>query len=171
MGERAAGPAVPHQVQLGAERIVMTTQGQSVAAQLRQLIAEEQISENALHSITRIEPGRLAAFLANDASNSVGLTVDEQSLSREANTRVSILAAQLTYGLEIDDDERLQGILESLTVECGLTLHNLARLTGLDIDDLRIALDDPRVLPSETKYVLALRGSYLINAATQARQR
>ncbi|SIR79440.1 hypothetical protein SAMN05880568_1505 [Microbacterium sp. RURRCA19A] len=81
-----------------------------------------------------------------------------------------MLSAQLTYGLDIDDDERLLGILQSLTVECHLSLENVARLTGLDLDDLILASRDPQKLSSDTRYAIALRASYLINAANQSRR-
>ncbi|WP_423739425.1 HTH domain-containing protein [Cryobacterium zongtaii] len=45
---------------------------------------------------------------------------------------LSILAAPLTEGLRIGDDERLKAIWESLTIDCRLTLRNIAQLTGLD---------------------------------------
>lgn len=96
--------------------------------------------------------------------------MDEPRLSPEEATRVSIFTAQLAYGLDIDDDERLQGILESLAVECRLSLENISGLTGLDIHDLRVARVEPRNLPSATKYAIALRTSYLVNAVNQARR-
>lgn len=149
----------------------MTTQAQDIPDELRRLIAGDQISEEALHAITGIESQKLRVLLANASLESAGMTTGAPALSAEESTRVSILAAQLTYVREIDDDERLQAILESLTIECRLTLRNIALLTGLDIDDLKTALDDPRAVPIEKKFVIALKGSCLINAASQARPR
>lgn len=68
------------------------------------------------------------------------------------------------------DRELLKGILEGLTIECHLTLANIAQLTELDADDLERALRDPRTVPVEKKYELAVKGSYLINAVNQARR-
>ncbi|WP_141893744.1 MULTISPECIES: HTH domain-containing protein [Microbacterium] len=150
---------------------MMMTHGQSVAADLKRLIAGGRISESALHAVTGIEFGKLAALLADDSSASTGVTVHGAVLSPEESARVSTLVAQLTYGLDIDDDERLQGILESLTSVVGLTLENISRLTQLDLGDLKKALSDPADLPSEAKYMLAIRGSYLVNAANLARAR
>jgi len=51
-----------------------------------------------------------------------------------------------------------------------LTLENISQLTGLEVDDLAAALDDPRSIPTEKKYALAIKGSYFINAVNQARR-
>ncbi|MFJ2551309.1 HTH domain-containing protein [Microbacterium sp. NPDC087591] len=147
----------------------MTMQGPDIAAELRQLIATEHISEDALHSLTQIQQGRLQVFLREDSPSSRGLTVDEQPLSPEENGRIATLVAQLTFGLDIDDDERLRAIMETLTTVCSLTVHNIANLTRLDVADLQQCLKAPRSLPAEAKYAIALRTSYLISAATQAR--
>ncbi|PVE94209.1 HTH domain-containing protein [Microbacterium sp. TPD7012] len=149
----------------------MTTNEQDISAELRRLIAMEHISEDSLHSLTQISRGKLQAFLREDSPSYRGLTVDEQPLSPDENGRIAVLVAQLTYGLDLDDDERLRAIMESLTTECNLTVHNIANLTGLDVGDLEICLNAPRSLPAETKYAIALRTSYLISAATQARAR
>lgn len=149
----------------------MTAQGHDVAADVRRLIAEGRISERALQVVMQIAPEKIAAFLADDSAGATGLVTEEPALSPEESTRVSILTAQLAYGFEIDDDERLRATLEALTAECGFTLQHLSRLTGLAIDDLTTALDNPGALQSETRYRIALRASYLINAANQARAR
>lgn len=91
------------------------------------------------------------------------------ALSNDESARLSTLAAHLTDGLRIDDDDRLRAKFESLTIECRLTPRNIAQLTGLDIDDLESALRDPRTVPIEKKYELAIKGSYLINAVNRAR--
>ncbi|WP_214467097.1 HTH domain-containing protein [Microbacterium flavescens] len=148
----------------------MTTHGQEIVGELRRLLEDEQITEGALHAMTRIEPGKLAALLSDPSSTS-GLRVDEQALSADENARVSILVSQLAYGLEIDDDERLQGILVALISDCGLSLQNVSRLTGVGIQELSLTMDNPVAVPLETKYTLALRASYLINAVSQARAR
>lgn len=147
----------------------MTVQGQDAAADVRRLIAEGRISEGALQAVTGIATEKIAAFLADDSAPAVGLVTKEPALSPEESTRVSILTAQLAYGFEIDDNERLRAMLETLTVECGFTLQHISRLSGLAIDDLTTALDNPGKLGSETKYTIALRTSYLVNAANQAR--
>ena len=147
----------------------MTEQGQDVAADLRRLIAEGCISEGALQAVTRITQEMIAAFLADDSAGAERPVAEEPTLSPQEMTRVSILGAQLAYGFEIDDDERLRAILETLTVECGFTLPHISRLTRVALDDLTTALDDPGALESEGRYRIALRASYLINAVNQAR--
>ncbi|QCQ17658.1 HTH domain-containing protein [Microbacterium sp. RG1] len=147
----------------------MTVHGQDVAADARRLIAEGHISEHALQTVTRIAPERITAFLTS--STAAGLSSDEPSLSPEESARVSTLVAHLAYGFDIDDDERLRAMLEALTGECGFTLQNISRLTQVPVDEVTTALHDSRTLPTETRYTLALRVSYLINAANQARAR
>jgi hypothetical protein len=139
--------------------------------ELRHLIAEGHISEEALHAITGIEPEKIRSFLSATEQGMTGLTADTQALSNDDSTRLSLLAAHLTEGLQIGVDERLKATFESLTVECHLTLQNISRLTGLTVDDLADALRDPRTLSPEKKYELASKGAYLINAVNQARGR
>jgi hypothetical protein len=139
------------------------------ADELRRIIAEGRISEDALQAITGIQPEKLRSFLNEAMSGTTGLTTEPQALSNDESARLSILAAHLTEGLRIGDDERLKAIFESLTIECRLTPRNIAQLTGLDVDDLESALRDPRTVPLEKKYELAIKGSYLINAVNGAR--
>lgn len=77
--------------------------------------------------------------------------------------------AHLTEGLRIGSDDRLKAIFETLIIECRLTPRNIARLTGLNAEDVESALRDPRILPIERKYELAIKGSYLINTVNRAR--
>jgi predicted DsbA family dithiol-disulfide isomerase len=143
----------------------------STADELRRIIADGRISEEALQAITGIQPEKLQSSL-NEAGAKHGMmafTTEPQALSNDEIARLSILAAQLTEGLRIGDDERLKAIFESLTIQCRLTLGNIAQLTGLDVDDLQSALRDPRTLPLEKKYELAVKGSYLIGAVNRAR--
>lgn len=149
----------------------MVVQGRDVAADVRRLIDEGRISERALHVVTRIAPEKIMAFLSDDSPGPAGLTADEPALSPDESERISMLAAQLAYGFEIEDDDRLRSTLETLKAECGFTLQHISRLTGTSVDELTMALDDPGALPSETRYRIAIRGSYLINAANHARPR
>lgn len=145
----------------------MTSETYNTADELRRIVAEGRISEDALQAITGIQPEMLRPFLDEAKPGMTGLTT--QALSSDESARLSILAAHLTEGLRIGDDERLKAIFESLTIECRLTLRNIARLTGLDVEDLEGALRDPRTVPIEKKYELAIKGSYLINAVNRAR--
>ncbi|WP_243226454.1 HTH domain-containing protein [Microbacterium sp. CIAB417] len=147
----------------------MTVHGHDVAADARRLIAEGYISEHALQAVTKVAPERVSAFLAT--SGSAGLSSDQPPLSPDESARVSILVGHLTVAFDIADDERLRAMLEGLTGECGFTLQNISRLTHVPVDEVTTALHDPGTLAAETKYALALRVSYLINAANQARAR
>ncbi|WEO77270.1 hypothetical protein BJQ94_18265 [Cryobacterium sp. SO2] len=148
----------------------MTAEAFNPADELKRTIAEGGISEDALRAITGIQPEKLRSFLDADPGMT-GLTTERRALSIDESSRLSILAAHLTQGMQIDDDERLTAIFESLTLDCHLTLDNIAQLTGLDIDDLDSALRDPRTVPMHKKYELAIKGSYLVNAVNQARGR
>ena len=147
----------------------MTVEAFYTAEELRHLIAAGSISSDALQSIVGVDPLQLREFL--DGAPPAGLTSQPSTLSGDESARLSILAAQLTEGLQIGDDERLVAIYESLTTECRLTLANIAQLTGLEIDDLERVMRDPSTLTFQTRYELAIKGSYLINAVNRARGR
>jgi hypothetical protein len=147
----------------------MTSETVNTADELRRIIAEVRISDEALQAMTGIQPEKLRFFLDEAKPGMTVLTTESEPLSRDESARLSILAAQLTEGLRIGDDERLKAIFESLTIECHLTPRNIAQLTGLDVDALERALRDPRTVPVEKKYELAIKGSYLINAVNRAR--
>lgn len=147
----------------------MTSEMHNPVDELRRIIAEGSVSEDSLQAITGIQPEKLRSFL-NDAKPGMSrFTAEPQALSNNESARLSILTAHLTEGLRIGDDERLKGIFETLTIECRLTPQNIAQLTGLGVGDLESVLRDPRTVPIERKYELAIRGSYLINAVNRAR--
>jgi hypothetical protein len=141
------------------------------AEDLGRVMAEGGITEEGLEAITGIRLEKIRSFVREGTGAAPVLTTAPPTLSNEETLRLSVFVAQLTEGLPIGDDERLKAIYESLTVECRLTPENNARLTGLDGNDVDAALRDPRTIPIETKYELIGRGSYLINAANQARAR
>lgn len=147
------------------------THAQDVLSELRQLIASGRISEESLATITGIPPEKLSELLGETHRGTEVMTTDATPLTVGENARISVLTGLLTHVAEFDDDERLQAILESLTVECHLTLENIARLTRVDIEDLKRVLDDPGSVSTVTKYTIALRSSYLISAANLARPR
>ena len=149
----------------------MTSEAFNPVHELQRLIAEGRISEDALQAITGIQPEKLRSYLDEAQAGMTGLTAAPKVLSAEESARLSILAAHLAEGLRIGDDERLKAIFESLTIECRLTLQNIAELTGIDVDDLRSVLSDTQTIPIDKKYELAVKGSYLINAVNGARGR
>jgi len=148
----------------------MTTEALDGPAELRRLIAEGGITEEGLESITGIGQDALRSFISYGDSEA-GLTSTQQAFSADENMRLSILAAQLADGRTFPDDDRLRGILESLTIECHLTPRNLATLLGLDAGDVSNVLDDPQSVPAEKKYKIAIRASYLVNAFNRAGNR
>lgn len=138
---------------------------------LNRLIEEGHVSADALAAITRTGPDTIRSFLAEGGGSGSGMTSRPSAWSQDEGARLALLVVQLTEGLAIGDDERLRGILESLTIECRLSVENLARLTGVDAVDVEAALHDPATLPFETRYALMSRGSYLVNAVNAARSR
>jgi len=143
--------------------------GLNPARELNRLIAEGHISQDALQAITNISSDKLHSFLNKTQPGMVELAEGVTAPSDSESAHLSILAAHLTEGLRIDDDERLKAIFQSLTIECLLTPHNIAQLTGLNVGDIEYAVRDPRFVPIDRKYELAIKGSYLINAINQAR--
>ena len=144
----------------------MTTDAFDAPNRLRRLLADGGMSESGLQYITGVGEDALHAFIDGRAES--GMTTGPQPVSAEQGMRLSVLAAQLTEGMAIPDDERLKGILESLTIACHLTVENIAQLAGLDARDLNQALIDPLSIPIERKYEIAVRCSYLINAFNRA---
>lgn len=127
------------------------------------------LSLAAIESITRINASDLQRFLEDASARGAGAALSRDTLSADEGLRLSLFVAQARYAGEVDDDERLKGILESLIVECGMTPENIALLTRVDAKDVRAAAGNPQAVPPEAKLALALRGSYLINAANRAR--
>lgn len=149
----------------------MTSQTFNTSDELRRVIAEGRISEDALQAITSIHPDKLRAFLDEPLPGATGLTRTPQELSGDERARLSVLASQITQGLEINDDERLQAILEGLTAQFRLTVVNIALLADVELEDVETALRDPGSLSAETKYRLALKTLYVGNAINQALSR
>ena len=141
----------------------------NTADELRRAVADGRISEMALEAISQIPIPTLQAFLAGSGEGTHGVTTSLQPLSADEGTRLSVLASQILHGFDIDDDERLRAILEGLTTQFRLTIENIALLARLDPADLATARRDPSSLPSERKYALATRLSYLTNAIERAR--
>jgi hypothetical protein len=148
----------------------MTVDAFNAPAELRRLIGEGVLTEGGLQSLTGIGSTALRSFISSGLSGS-GLTDTSQAFTAEESTRLSILAAQLVDGMAIPDDDRLRGILESLTIELHLTSHNIARLAGLDAADVDEALTDPQSLQVQKKYMVAVRASYLLTAFSRAGNR
>jgi hypothetical protein len=146
----------------------MTSQAFNTVGELRLIIGDGRISDDALQSITGISGESLASLLRETPSIEPGLSASPSALSGEEIARLSGLTAQLTEGFLIDDDIRLKGIIESLTAQCHLTHENIALLTRIGIDDLETFLSDPDAVSLEKKYELAVRASYLINAVANA---
>ena len=146
-------------------------QMQNPSTDLKLLIEGGYLSESALSTVTGVQPDALSNFLREDSSGMGYIAPSTSSTSSDEDARLSILAAQLVDASAVDDDDRLKGILESLTIACGLSIRNVALLTRVDDDLLTTALRDPGLLSFESKYALAIRASYLINAFGRSQPR
>ena len=142
----------------------MTERALDIAGELRGLIADGRISSPSLTAITGIGPEGIAAF-----ANSVpGRWEAPTGLSAEGMARLTALVAQLTEGLEIDDDVRLRAIVETLSVQFGLTRENIALLTKVPLDDLNASLGDPPAASHDVRFRVAMRVNYLFQAVANA---
>lgn len=133
----------------------------NTAKQLKHLIEEGCISKEAMRKITGISENDLDLLLGEQVSNST------QFLDESA--RISMLTAQLTTGVGIQDDERLAGIIQGLVEEFQFSLDNIALLIGTSVEELRDFLHDPDATTADRKYVIAGRVSYLNLAIANAR--
>lgn len=148
----------------------MTSTMHNPADELRRAIAEGRISQAALQVITSIDRERLAMFLDEAHRSEAGLSTRTPILSGDESVRLSVLAGQLIQGMEIDDDDRLRGILEGLTIQFTLTTQNIALLTHTSVGDVEACLTDPGAVSPEVKFPLAVRASYLNLAIANARR-
>jgi hypothetical protein len=138
---------------------------------VNRLIEEGILTERALEAMTLIDAVRLRAALSDGPGMQVPTASRERVLTNDETRRLSVLAAQLTEGLTIDDDDRLKGIIESLTSDVHLSVDSVAQLLDASPADLESVLADPRSVPADAKYSLAIRCSYLMNAVNSARSR
>lgn len=149
----------------------MSSRSIDVLSELNRLIEEGALSERSIETLTGIRGTDLHTLLVEEREGARPIGADAPALTSDENVRLSMLAAQLTDGLTVADDDRLKSILESLTSQAHLTVENIAQLTGLRVEDLEQVLDDPQVVSEAKKYAIAIRCSYLVNAANVARSR
>lgn len=136
---------------------------------LRRLVEDDVISLHALSAITRLREDALSSLLETPNGAAASRSSSARPLSADEVGRISLLTAQLTEGLRVDDDDRLRAMLDVLTEQLGLSDANIAALTRTDVHDLEGFLAEPAAMPPQTKYELASRVSYLVHAAAQAR--
>ena len=146
----------------------MTSETFNTAHQLRRLVEEGGISLDALEAITGIPSNTLAPLLEHAGRDAPGLSLTATELSADEDIRLSILASQLSEGFRDDDDFRITAMIEALMTQCRLTAQNIALLTGLELSSIERFASDPAAVPVQTKYQLAVRISYLVNAANAA---
>lgn len=149
----------------------MSSRNINVLGELNRLIEEDALSERSIETLTGIRGAALHALLVEEREGARLVGADAPTLTSDENVRLSMLAAQLTDGLTVADDDRLKSILESLISQTHLTVQNIAQLTGLRVQDLEQVLDDPQVVSEAKKYAIAIRCSYLVNTANFARRR
>jgi hypothetical protein len=146
----------------------MTVQAFNVRDELRRIVNEGRISEGSLQTITGISLNALASFIATTQDPAAGMIEPNSTFSDRDEARLSALTAQLTEGFDVDDDERLQAILETLTAQWDLTPQNIALLTRVDVAALEAFLTAPASVSADTKYEISVRAFYLLNAIGNA---
>ncbi|OUE25957.1 HTH domain-containing protein [Clavibacter michiganensis] len=146
----------------------MTVEAHDVRDELGRLIATGHISVTSLHAITGIPVDALESFLGAAPPGPPSVTATPAAVSGDDGGRLSGLTAQLVHGVQIDDDNRLQGILDSLTAQFHLTHENIALLTGVRVEDLEAFVRDPETVTDATKWRLGIRSSYIITAIGNA---
>ncbi|RFA07141.1 hypothetical protein B7R21_16610 [Subtercola boreus] len=146
----------------------MTSETFNTGDILRRVIADGRLSPEAFESITGIPRDALTPFLAVTPTGTPGMATPPAILTSDQTLRLSSLVAQLTAGFEIDDDERVRGILETLTVQFRLTSDNISHLTQIHAADIELFIADPATVSPEVRYRLAVRASYLLNAIGNA---
>lgn len=149
----------------------MTSRSINVPGELNRLVEAGFVTERALQAITQIDAAKLHMALADKPGEAALISADQPVLTADESMRLSVLAAQLTDGASVGDDDRISAIIESLNTEVHLSVENIAQLTGVDVEDLKGVRSNPRSVPSEVKYSIALRCSNLLNTVNLARGR
>lgn len=148
----------------------MSSNSLNVPGELNLLIADGIVTERAIQAMTQIDLERLHAAISAEHGG-VLVSPQEPGLTDDESARLSLLAAQLTAGLQIEDDDRLKAIIESLNAEIHLSTHNIAELIHVPVEDVERVLQDPQSVPADVKLPIAIRCSYLMSTITQARGR
>lgn len=148
----------------------MSPNSLNIPAALNRLVSDGALTERALQAMTQIEAVRLRAALSPEPAANLN-SIGDLSLTDDETARLSVLTAQLTAGMTIEDDERLKAIIESLGAEVHLSTQNIADLIDVRVDDIDLAVNHAQSVPAETKYTIAIRCSYLMNAIDRARGR
>jgi hypothetical protein len=146
----------------------MTVEAFDVEDELRRLVEEGRITPDAVQAVTGISGDALVPLLREEPRTGDGLTAVSGTLSNDESGRLSTLVVQLVESSKPNDDERVRGMIESLTRVFQLSQQNIALLTGVDVGELESFVQDPAATALETKYQLAVRVSYLVNAIGSA---
>ncbi|OII40243.1 hypothetical protein BIV02_09525 [Curtobacterium sp. MMLR14_014] len=149
----------------------MTAEALDVRAELRALIEHRSAALDAIAQMTGISESTLSAYLDGPGIEHQGLTALGTGLTPDESQRLAVLAAMLAAAPSVPDDDRVRGILEGLTQVTGLTVANIASLTGIAESDLDAFSSDPTGVSDAVKYAIATRTSFLVNAANLATPR
>ncbi|MBT1541294.1 hypothetical protein KK103_05915 [Curtobacterium flaccumfaciens pv. flaccumfaciens] len=149
----------------------MTAEALDVRAELRALIEHRSVALEAIAQMTGISESTLSAYLAGPGTEHQGLTALGTGLTLDESQRLAVFAAMLAAAGSVPDDDRVRGMLEGLTQVSGLTVANIAWLTGIAESDLDAFSEDPTGVSDAVKYAIATRTSYLVNAVNLATSR
>lgn len=149
----------------------MTADALDVRAELRALIERRSATLDVIAQTTGISESTLSAYLDGPGTEHQGLTALGTGLTPDESQRLAVLAAMLAAAPSVPDDDRVRGILEALTQASGLTVANIASLTGIAESDLDAFTNDPTGVSAAVKYSIATRTSFLVNAVNLAAPR
>lgn len=133
---------------------------------INELIASDKISAEAIVNLIHITPEQLDQYRAGNTS----------SVPPAERSALFHLCMVLGPGLEIEDDERVISLLNSIIQEYHITLEQLSRLISVELSDLK-RLQNGEPVDAQTKYCAAVRIFYVYyglydcdRAAESARQ-
>lgn len=130
----------------------------SAVEQIQLMVRDGKLSDRSARLILKAAEGR------SDADSEGSIFLRDQSSLQSGSLLAAAATAKLHIGMSVDDDTRLQALIVALDAQWGVEAANLSALTECDVDDIRQAAIDPGKLPSEVKYRLAVRVSYVAGA-------
>lgn len=141
-----------------------------LAQQLRSLIETGGVTIDAIASIVDVEPEVVERLRVGD-STSAFVAPGQRSLDPDQAARLAGLVAQLSDGMQIDDEQRIVGMLDAIESQFGMTTSSIAALISVPVDTLASMRAEPRSVPESDRLAIAVRVSYLMIAISNARSR
>jgi hypothetical protein len=148
----------------------LTPEGYSTGSELKALLDQGAISIDSMMTISGLDREALEYVISTDRGPS-GLVSGHSAISAEDSARLSALVAKLRQGLAIADDDRVAGIIQTLTGQFHLTYRQLGLLVGIPSEELKNMTRVNSEVSTALKYSAGLRLSYLLLAIAVAAPR